>query len=30
MKYEVVWAISKVVCVVILFAITMYAGYTVR
>ena len=30
MKYEIVWAISKVVCIVILFVITMYAGYTVR
>ena len=30
MKYEIVWAISKIICVMILFAITMYAGYSVR
>lgn len=30
MKYEIVWAISKIICVAIMFAITMYAGYTVR
>ena len=30
MKYEIAWAVSKIICVLILFAITMYAGYTVR
>ncbi len=30
MRYEIAWAVSKIICVMILFAITMYAGYTVR
>ena len=30
MRYEIVWAISKIICVMILFTITMYAGYSVR
>lgn len=30
MRYEIAWAVSKIICVLILFAITMYAGYSVR
>lgn len=30
MRYEIAWAVSKIICVMILFAIIMYAGYTVR
>lgn len=29
-RYEIAWAVSKIICVLILFAITMYAGYIVR
>ncbi len=30
MRYEIAWAVSKIICVLILFAITMYAGYSAR
>jgi len=30
MRYEIAWAVSKIICVLILFAITMYAGYSIR